>query len=97
MLQLRSSPPPATDSGSLRPASARITSNPIGLMSPTDLVGPSPVTSNGTETTEIEDDASEEVHAQMMTEREGHQRTEVGYDAFEILLPGFSTAHLTWL
>ncbi|KAK0384072.1 hypothetical protein NLU13_8161 [Sarocladium strictum] len=72
-----SSPPPATDSGSLRPASARITSNPIGLMSPTDLVGPSPVTSNGTETTEIEDDASEEVHAQMMTEREGHQRTEL--------------------
>lgn len=31
------------------------------LMSPSDIVGPSPVTSNGTETTEIEDDATEEV------------------------------------
>jgi hypothetical protein len=30
-------------------------------MSPSDLVGPSPVTSNGTETTEIEDEASDEV------------------------------------
>jgi hypothetical protein len=26
------------------------------MMSPSDMVGPSPVTSNGTETTEIEDD-----------------------------------------
>lgn len=32
-------------------------------MSPSDIVGPSPVTSNGTETTEIEDDATEEVQA----------------------------------
>jgi len=31
------------------------------VMSPSDIVGPSPVTSNGTETTEIEDDATEEV------------------------------------
>lgn len=31
-------------------------------MSPSDIVGPSPVTSNGTETTEIEDDASEDIH-----------------------------------
>jgi hypothetical protein len=31
------------------------------IMSPSDLVGPSPVTSNGTETTEIEDDATDEV------------------------------------
>lgn len=30
-------------------------------MSPSDMVGPSPVTSNGTETTEIEDDVAEEV------------------------------------
>ncbi|KAL2210453.1 hypothetical protein CC79DRAFT_1365845 [Sarocladium strictum] len=72
-----SSPPPATDSSSLRPASARISSNPIGLMSPTDLVGPSPVTSNGTETTEIEDDASDEVHAQITQERDGSHRTEL--------------------
>jgi hypothetical protein len=31
------------------------------MMSPSDIVGPSPVTSNGTETTEIEDDASDEI------------------------------------
>lgn len=33
----------------------------VQVTSPSDMVGPSPVTSNGTETTEIEDDASEEV------------------------------------
>ncbi len=32
-------------------------------MSPSDIVGPSPVTSNGTETTEIEDEVSEEALA----------------------------------
>lgn len=31
------------------------------MMSPSDMVGPSPVTSNGTETTEIEDEAADEV------------------------------------
>lgn len=31
------------------------------MMSPSDMVGPSPVTSNGTETTEIEDEVSDEV------------------------------------
>lgn len=31
------------------------------IMSPSDIVGPSPVTSNGTEITEIEDEATEEV------------------------------------
>lgn len=29
--------------------------------SPSDMVGPSPVTSNGTETTEIEDEAADEI------------------------------------
>lgn len=33
----------------------------MNVMSPSDIVGPSPVTSNGTETTEIEDDASDEI------------------------------------
>lgn len=57
-----SSPPPATDSSSLRPSSAnRYPSHSMHIMSPSDLVGPSPVTSNGTETTEIEDDATDEV------------------------------------
>lgn len=32
-------------------------------MSPSDIVGPSPVTSIGTETTEIEDEEAEEVQA----------------------------------
>jgi hypothetical protein len=31
------------------------------MASPSDMVGPSPVTSNGTETTEIEDEAAEDV------------------------------------
>ncbi|KAM3442312.1 hypothetical protein NHJ13734_002420 [Beauveria thailandica] len=60
----RSSPPSATGSGSLRPSSAnRISSNPnpSQLLSPSDLVGPSPVTSNGTETTEIEDDVADDL------------------------------------
>ncbi|KAM0667511.1 hypothetical protein ACQRIU_003376 [Beauveria bassiana] len=60
----RSSPPSATGSGSLRPSSAnRISSNPNPnqLLSPSDLVGPSPVTSNGTETTEIEDDVADDL------------------------------------
>lgn len=30
------------------------------LISPSDMVGPSPVTSNGTDATEIEDEASDE-------------------------------------
>lgn len=58
-----SSPPAVTDSASLRPISAnRMSANTMNIMSPSDIVGPSPVTSNGTETTEIEDDASEDVH-----------------------------------
>ncbi|KAJ6784588.1 hypothetical protein PWT90_05512 [Aphanocladium album] len=57
-----SSPPSATGSGSLQPSSAnRISSNPNQLLSPSDLVGPSPVTSNGTETTEIEDDVADDL------------------------------------
>lgn len=57
----RSSPSPA-DSQSLRPDSAQRMSASLSLVSPSDLVGPSPVTSNGTETTEIEDEESDEVH-----------------------------------
>lgn len=48
-------------------------------MSPSDIVGPSPVTSNGTETTEIEDDATEEVQRDSYVDSapERH-RSEVG-------------------
>ncbi len=35
--------------------------NGLQMTSPSDMVGPSPVTSNGTETTEIEDEVAEEV------------------------------------
>lgn len=35
----------------------------MNLMSPSDIVGPSPVTSTGTATTEIEDEEADEVHA----------------------------------
>ncbi|KAL0935343.1 uncharacterized protein CTRU02_209934 [Colletotrichum truncatum] len=49
---------------SLRPNSIqRLSSNNMNLMSPSDIVGPSPVTSTGTETTEIEDEEAEEVRA----------------------------------
>ena len=45
-------------------------------MSPSDIVGPSPVTSNGTETTEIEDDISEDVHKEA-THHVANRRPEV--------------------
>lgn len=32
------------------------------MTSPSDMVGPSPVTSNGTATTEIEDEAADDMH-----------------------------------
>lgn len=49
------------------------------IMSPSDIVGPSPVTSNGTETTEIEDDATEEVRrASTADESPERRRSEVG-------------------
>ncbi|KAJ4315547.1 hypothetical protein N0V84_008310 [Fusarium piperis] len=57
------SSPPSTDSSYLRPGSIhRMTSSSFNVMSPSDIVGPSPVTSNGTETTEIEDDIAEDIH-----------------------------------
>ncbi|KAI1179096.1 hypothetical protein F4777DRAFT_17127 [Nemania sp. FL0916] len=51
------------DHSALRPSSAaaaRASPAPYQLLSPSDIVGPSPVTSVGTETTEIEDEASDE-------------------------------------
>ncbi|ETS00679.1 hypothetical protein M419DRAFT_137874 [Trichoderma reesei RUT C-30] len=60
--RIMSSPPPATDSSSLRPDSMHHRlSHSMQLLSPSDIVGPSPVTSNGTETTEIEDDVADDV------------------------------------
>ncbi|KAI0535661.1 hypothetical protein GGR58DRAFT_429354 [Xylaria digitata] len=53
----------STESSGLRPSSAaaaRSSPAPYQLLSPSDIVGPSPVTSVGTEATEIEDEASEE-------------------------------------
>lgn len=50
----------STDESSLRPKSLDAGLSPAAQMaSPSDMVGPSPVTSNGTESTDIEDDASE--------------------------------------
>ncbi|KAK1975980.1 hypothetical protein LZ30DRAFT_604416 [Colletotrichum cereale] len=47
---------------SLRPSSIqRVPSTNLNLMSPSDIVGPSPVTSTGTETTEIDDEEADEV------------------------------------
>ncbi|KAI0426874.1 hypothetical protein F5Y09DRAFT_333799 [Xylaria sp. FL1042] len=52
----------STESNGLRPSSAAAArSSPAPyLLSPSDMVGPSPVTSVGTEATEIEDEASDE-------------------------------------
>ncbi|KAK3947319.1 hypothetical protein QBC32DRAFT_91357 [Pseudoneurospora amorphoporcata] len=62
----------ASDSQSLRPASYIRPNSAHLLLSPTsDIVGPSPVTSNGTETTEIEDDEAEE-HAGQGHGQHGH-------------------------
>uniref|UniRef100_A0A0D2XAE6 Uncharacterized protein n=1 Tax=Fusarium oxysporum (strain Fo5176) TaxID=660025 RepID=A0A0D2XAE6_FUSOF len=44
-------------------------------MSPSDIVGPSPVTSNGTETTEIEDDVSEDIEKEV-SDRKATRRSE---------------------
>lgn len=52
------------DSQSLRPTSY-VRPHSAHLLSPTsDIVGPSPVTSNGTETTEIDDEAQSETSEQ---------------------------------
>ncbi|PTB68883.1 hypothetical protein BBK36DRAFT_1138976 [Trichoderma citrinoviride] len=60
--RIMSSPPPATDSSSLRPDSMHHRlSQSMHMLSPSDIVGPSPVTSNGTETTEIEDDVADDL------------------------------------
>lgn len=60
---LRSASNPV-DSQTLRPNSY-VRSHSAHLMSPSsDIVGPSPVTSNGTETTEIEDEALSETGSQ---------------------------------
>ncbi|KAK1254981.1 hypothetical protein MKX08_008976 [Trichoderma sp. CBMAI-0020] len=73
--RIMSSPPPATDSSSLRPDSIhhRLSSQSMHVLSPSDIVGPSPVTSNGTETTEIEDDIADDVELDHVA-RENHYR-----------------------
>lgn len=55
-------------------------------MSPSDIVGPSPVTSNGTEITEIEDEATDGIHEVQTEERNDHRRrSEVGDN--DVLFP----------
>ncbi|TGJ87534.1 hypothetical protein E0Z10_g1186 [Xylaria hypoxylon] len=56
----------STEFSGLRPSSAaaaRSSPAPYQLLSPSDIVGPSPVTSVGTEGTEIEDEASDEAQS----------------------------------
>jgi hypothetical protein len=48
----------------------------IGILSPSDMVGPSPVTSNGTVTTDIEDDVSEGVEEQEQEQPASRPRPE---------------------
>lgn len=58
-------------------------------MSPSDIVGPSPVTSNGTETTEIEDDVSEDIEKEV-SDRKATRRSEVSHNGHH-RLPGLWT------
>ncbi|KAK7962282.1 uncharacterized protein PG986_003107 [Apiospora aurea] len=59
----------SVESNSLRPSSiARASSANNHLMSPSDIVGPSPVTSVGTEVTEIEDEASDDAKLESASE-----------------------------
>ncbi|KUJ24194.1 uncharacterized protein LY89DRAFT_14036 [Mollisia scopiformis] len=60
----------SSDSSRLRPNSIEdggLSPNSLQMTSPSDMVGPSPVTSNGTETTEIEDEAADEVEEEHNT------------------------------
>lgn len=62
------SSPNTTDSQTLRPMSY-VRPHSAHLLSPaSDIVGPSPVTSNGTETTEIDDEEQETVSLPAVTE-----------------------------
>lgn len=66
----------AIDASSLRPSSAaaaRSSSMSNHLMSPSDIVGPSPVTSVGTEATEIEDEASDDARIESSSPESGSQ------------------------
>jgi hypothetical protein len=69
-----------------------VSSNPANVLSPSDLVGPSPVTSNGTETTEIEDDVSDEI--EQAHYEDVSQRSEVYHHAASIAFntPNFGIA-----
>ncbi|KAK7914737.1 hypothetical protein PG985_012440 [Apiospora marii] len=59
----------SVESNTLRPSSiARASSANNHLMSPSDIVGPSPVTSVGTEVTEIEDEASDDAKLESASE-----------------------------
>ena len=46
------------------------------MLSPSDIVGPSPVTSNGTETTEIEDDVADDVVSPLVSDASSVVRPE---------------------
>lgn len=66
----RSSPGPADSQQTLKPMSY-MRPHSAHLLSPaSDIVGPSPVTSNGTETTEIDDEEQESVSPPAVTEAE---------------------------
>lgn len=66
----RSSPGPTDSQQTLKPMSY-VRPHSAHLLSPaSDIVGPSPVTSNGTETTEIDDEEQESVSPPPVTETE---------------------------
>jgi hypothetical protein len=79
----------SAESSSLRPKSSvgmdeGLSPNGLQLTSPSDMVGPSPVTSNGTETTEIEDEASDDVAQEI---RATHSRVSEVADSISNVCP----------
>jgi hypothetical protein len=54
-------------------------SHSMQLLSPSDIVGPSPVTSNGTETTEIEDDVADDVEQDHGAGGNSYRHSDVSY------------------
>lgn len=70
----------ALESGSFRPtlAASRPLSSNNYLLSPVDMVGPSPVTSIGTEVTEIDDEEYDEVRSQPNDKSPDHHHPQVG-------------------
>lgn len=68
------------------------------MLSPSDIVGPSPVTSNGTETTEIEDDVADDIEQDHGAGGNSYRHSDVSNknSAVHYTLQDAYRAALTW-